>query len=140
MMRYVIGIAILALLGCSDIDSTTAAGNELSDIKPLWEILVEVNKSSDIEDSAIEKVEFLIIQKIMVVRSLRPDVSKLNGSALEGLCAAVLYSESSYFNIGEKDRVISNSVKDYLSSIRPDLESEVRDLKETNWTNEKCPI
>ena len=97
---------IFLLLGCSKSDeSIVLSNNELSDVKPLTEVVEYLYEKPEIDEEVIEKIEFIIQGKIVVVRALNPEITNLKELVQKDL--SVLQSDEINTIISKMEQIIS---------------------------------
>lgn len=74
------------------------------------------------------------------MRTLQPQISKLNGASLKGLCAVVVLSRNPRFGKALGDGQLSQLAISYLKSIESQLKERTNELKETIFTDSDCAI
>ena len=142
-MRNILALlaTFLLLAGCSSQeDHTVVSDNTLNDLKELTEVAEYFYENLSIEEKIVKKVEGMIYRKVIGVRTLQPQISKLNGASLEGLCAVVVLSRNPRFGKALGDGQLSQLAISYLKNIEPQLKERTNELKETIFTDNDCAI
>lgn len=111
------GIGSYASIKMSDKDRSIGCINSM-----LYDLNVEVDLfehwKSKYEDDQIleEKIKHLILNKVIAMRAIKPDINDLKGVPLEALQRLIALSKENSLSI-KKDGINSIAVNDYLSSI-----------------------
>lgn len=124
-------ILTIAACGNGNNDENTAlSGSELYDIRDnlkLWEL---AEKQNNLDPEFKLKISQSILKKIIVIKNLDPDVSKLNGEGLEALCLlSGGIGETILGNAGHPD--LEKIADTYLSSIKEPVLNEISELQKT---------
>jgi len=131
----------LFVLGCAKKDDVTVVSNNvLNDLKPLVEVAEYLYTNATVDKPIVKKVEVMIYGKVISVKTLQPELTKLNGASLKGLCAVVAFSRNTNFGKSINDAQITQLVTNYLNSIEPILKAHTSELKKTVFTNSDCAI
>lgn len=73
-----------------------------------------------------ETISKSILRKVILVRVASPDVTKIDGEALETLC--ILSENKNILNSASKPQ-LAKTAKEYLSSVEVDVKSEIAKLQ-----------
>ena len=129
------------ILGCDKKDDVTViSNNQLNDLKPLVEVAEYLYSNPAADKSIVKKVEGMIYGKVIGVRALQPEITKLNGASLKGMCAVIILSKHPDFGQSTNDAQLTQLVTDYLKTIEPKLKEHTNELKKTVFTNSDCAI
>lgn len=142
-MRNILALLALCLLliACSkQEDVTVISNNELSDLQTLTEVADYMYENPSIDKAIVKKIEGMMYKKVIGARTLQPEITKLNGASLKGLCAVVALSRNPDFGKAINDVQLSHLVTNYLTSIEPQLKDYTNELKKTVFTDSDCAI
>lgn len=142
-MREILALLALCFLlaACpKNEDVTVSSNNELNDLQDLVEVADYFYDNPSIDITIVKKVEAMIYGKVLSTRTLQPEIDKLNGASIKGLCAVVALSREPSFGKALGDGLLSQQVTSYLASIEPRLKARTNDLKKTIFTDSDCAI
>jgi hypothetical protein len=124
-----------ALLNCAN--STLY---DLDDVIDMLEYL-EHTGSNDLE--IIEKTQIMLVKKLILIREIDPQISKLQGTPLKALCKTIAYKRRNGIGLDGlgkyKDKELANMATDYLVSIEGEL-IEYMEQKDGFFSKSDCPI
>lgn len=90
-------------------------------------------------DKARNSLEYIVINNLLKVRIVKPNIQRLSAVSLSGLCEAIYYDEQ--YEIGKygfgvgNDKEVINLVRSYLSDIKLDVINEFKSRQTIN-----CPL
>ncbi len=74
------------------------------------------------------------------MKGIAPEVGRLNGTSIMGLCAIISLSKMNEFGRSIADEGLTKSVKGYLEAVEPLVRAKADALKKTVFTEHDCAI
>lgn len=141
MRAFIILLFVAAIPGCAqEIDKASNSDVALIDVKPLVKV-ARYHYQNPPRDKSINKdIESIIVRKVLLVRSLQPEIDDLKGESIKSLCSVIAFSESKDFGNSINDEQVAQLAKDYLHKIRPDVQAKSQQLKKTIFVEKDCSL
>ena len=125
-------------------DTLTSCANSslytLNDVIDTLEHLESFNFNDPIMK---EKLEIMLVKQLVLVRSIKPNISKLQGTPLKALCRTIAYKRRNGIGMSGlgkyKDKKLANLATEYLDSIEGDLIEHIEQM-DGFFSKSDCPI
>lgn len=106
--------------------------------------LLEYLEDKNINDSGLkEKLEIMLATQLIQTRSVKPEISELQGYPLKALCKAIAYKRRNGIGINGlgkyKDDRLAKMASEYLDSIEGDLINHITQMNGF-YSKTDCPI
>ena len=115
--------------GCGQTISVNELSNlQASQLLPLSNALKALYRSNPKESSAIRNIEYSVIEKIVILRSVETDISKLGVPTIKGLCSIIDLQTNKSWGAEIKDKSLLKIVNGYLISVRAEAAQRANQL------------
>ncbi len=121
-------------------DEIYFSNHTLNDMRPIVEVVEYLYANPPEDESVTKKMEFVVYGKILALKGMTPNIERLNGMSIKGLCAAISLSKENDFGNAVADEELTKFVKDYLETVEPIVKAKADALKNTVFTEDDCAI
>ena len=121
-------------------DEVYFSDHTLNDMRPIVEVVEYFYANQPRDASVTRKMEFVVYGKVLALKGMAPNIERLNGMSIKGLCAAISLSKKEGFGNAVADEELTKLVKSYLESVEPLVKAKADALRNTVFAEDDCAI